>query len=120
MSNKQQGPDIVILSKGKSNPTSVLHEFLNTGHDNQQSIPLELLDSIFVTLTTGEKYKVNQGALGNDILLPEIDKILKKIGVPNNITKIEILLDIADADTFIRYEAASILDNIFAENDAQP
>lgn len=112
MSNKQPQPNIVLLNKGNNNPLSILHEFIDFD-DMQQQIPLEMLDSIFVTMENGEKYKVNQSALDRNIKLSELDKTLSKIGVPEDIITIEILLDTAEADTYIQSEVSRMLDNIF-------
>lgn len=112
MSNKQPPPNIVLLNKGKTNPLSIIHEFIDL-EDTQQQIPLELLDSIFITLENGEKYKINQSAIHKNLKLSELDKTLSRIGVPDDITTIEIMIDTAEAETFIESEVSQILDNIF-------
>jgi len=109
---KRIQPDVVILSKDNHQP-SFLQEFLLSS--KQKHIPLELLDSIYVTLSNGEKYKINQSAIKKNLVVDEIDKQLFRIGVPENISTIEIMLDTADAESYITDEVSSMLDRIFNE-----
>lgn len=111
---RQQKPEIVLLSSNK-HPSgySIIENYL----DNIDfiNIPNTLLDGIYITLNSGEKYKINKTAIKEDV---HYDRILEQVlglGVPNDIQSIEVVLDTSKAEMFIRAEADTFLSSIFTD-----
>ena len=74
-----------------------------------------MVDGIFVSLVSGEKYKINRNAIRTDIDVDHVWQMLDSLGVPDNITDIEIVLDIDEAENAIIAESSSILDKVFTD-----
>lgn len=111
MSNNKKHPDVVLLNKG--NKESFIAEYLNTVEIPE--IPISLLDSVFVTLQSGEKFKIRRSALKNTINFDTLPEDLNMLGVPENVKTVEILLDLEDADKRIKLEASQMLSDLFEE-----
>jgi|SRR6056300_223855 len=111
MTKKRNQPKIVLLSKGPKNKNSVLTEFLN--NNTMPEIPVELLDGIFVTLNSGEKYKINKEAIKKGVNCNNVLEQLSSIGVPDNINAVEIVLDTPKAEKTIENQAKVLFKNAF-------
>ena len=113
MSNNNK-PNVTLLtkSKGKQERSNVIEYMQN--HDSPV-IPQKMVDGIFVSLQSGEKYKINRNAIKSDIDVDHVWHMLDSLGVPENITDIEIVLDIDETERAIIAESSSILDKVFSE-----
>ena len=112
MPNKNT-PTIVVLSKVKQKKDSSICEFLTGIADPE--IPRSLIDAIFVTLESGEKYKVEPHAIQVDFKLEEAVNQLAAIGIPRDIATIEIVIDTDAAEKVINVKTARLLDSIFSD-----
>jgi hypothetical protein len=113
MSNNQK-PNVTLLtkSKGKQERSNVI-EYIQS--KDSPTIPRRMVDGIFVSLLNGEKYKINRSAIKTDIDVDQVWQTLESLGVPANITDIEIILDIDEAEDAIIAESSSILDKVFTD-----
>jgi hypothetical protein len=115
MSRKNK-PDVILLaksSKKNKKQRSNIIEYIQQKDD--PIIPLNLVEGIFISLVSGEKYKISKKAIRTDIVLEDITDILGGLGVPDDIQTVEIVLDIEDAEKAIVDETRSILDKVFAD-----
>lgn len=114
MSNNNK-PNVTLLtkSKGKQMERSNVIEYIQS--KDSPIIPRKMVDGIFVSLVTGEKYKINRNAIRSDVDVDQVWQMLDSLGVPENITDIEIVLDIDEAENAIIAESSSILDKVFSD-----
>lgn len=113
MSNNQK-PNVILLtkSKGKQERSNVI-EYIQS--KDSPIIPRKMIDGIFVSLQSGEKYKINRSAIKDDLDVDHVWQTLESLGVPTNITDIEIVLDIDEAEDAIIAESTNILDRVFTD-----
>lgn len=107
-------PEIILLtSRQGKNTNSIIENYL----DNIDfiNIPKSLLDGIYVTLNSGEKYKINKSALKEDVVYEKVHDQILQLGVPDDIQTIEVVLDTSKTEKYIKSQTNTILDSIFTE-----
>lgn len=112
MANNNKKPDVVLLTKSKNkNKRSNVIEYIQS--KDSPIVPRHLVDAIFISLASGEKYKISKKVIKSDVEVDHVWQLIEGLGVPEDINTIEILLDIDEAEQAIIAESASILDKVF-------
>ena len=106
-------PDIVLLSKSKKSNDNNVCDFLDT--IDHPEIPQRFLHGIYITMQNGEKFKINNDAIKEKVVLKNIVDQLVSIGVPNEMSLIELILDTDKAARVISKRSNDLLEQIFAE-----
>lgn len=107
----QDVPRVVILGKGKSSRTEEMHDLMSKIELSQ--IPADLLDSMFVTMSNDQRYKIDKKFLKEGISYSNIDKQIQKLGIGNDVATIEIVVDFDKAKRLLDTEISDLLNPYF-------
>lgn len=73
-------------------------------------IPRGVMDSLYITLESDERYRVPKKYINEDFMKDTIEDQLRRIGVHERVTVVEVLVDLDLAYEQIAEEANRILD----------
>jgi hypothetical protein len=106
-------PKVVILGKSDTkNP--VMQGFLQEIQTSQ--IPYDFLDTVFVTLDSEERYRINKKYLKDGVNYDSIGDDLARLGVSQDVILIEVIVDLDLAYQELKEKANFYLDSLFNED----
>jgi hypothetical protein len=103
-------PRVMILGRSDTKNT-VMQEYLQNIRTSQ--IPYDFLDTVFITFETEEKIRVNKKYLKTGIDYNNIDRDLSRLGISQNISLVEIIIDLDAAYKELEQKTAIYLDQFF-------
>jgi hypothetical protein len=107
------GPEIVLLGRkaGTESETQHLFELLQQIRPN--CVPKEVLHSLFVTLDDDKQIKINTEVVTEDIQYKHLTKYLEKLGILENVHRIEVVVDLEKTQNLLEGTSNGFLDKIF-------
>ena len=113
MAFTDSGPEIVLLGRkaGTESETQHLFELLQQIRPN--CVPKEVLHSLFVTLDDEKQIKINTEVVTEDIQYKHLTKYLEKLGILENVHRIEVVVDLEKTQTLLEGTSNGFLDKIF-------
>ena len=106
-------PKVVILGKSDTK-NSVMQGFLQEIQTSQ--IPYDFLDTVFITLDSEERYRINKKYLKDGVNYESIGDDLARLGISQDVTLIEIIIDLDRAYLELQEKANFYLDSLFDED----
>jgi len=106
-------PKVVIMGKGKANGAEQIQHLISA--INPDTIPPHLLHSVQVHIISGQVYKVDKKHFGNGVNYNDIHNQITALGLKEELTQIEIILDLDKAHQILSLTADSILSDIFRD-----
>ena len=113
MAFTDSGPEIVLLGRkaGTESETQHLFELLQQIRPN--CVPKEVLHSLFVTLDDEKQIKINTEVVTEDIQYKHLTKDLEKLGILENVHRIEVVVDLEKTQLLLEGTSNGFLDKIF-------
>ena len=110
-------PRVVLIGKGsRSKSTKKMQEMLSNIEPKQ--VPIDVLDGVFVVMEDGRKFKIDKKFLKSGIDYQNIGKQMSQLGLqPNNITNIEVIIDLDLAQSLVASSLHDLLDPYFSDNE---
>ena len=106
-------PKVVIMGKGKANGAAQIQTLIST--IDPDTIPPHLLHSVQVQTDTGSTYRVDKKHFKKDVKYDNIQDQISALGLKEDITQIEIILDLDKAYSILTMTTDTILANAFGE-----
>jgi hypothetical protein len=103
-------PRVMILGRSDTKNT-VMQEYLQDIQTSQ--IPYDFLDTVFVTFESEEKIRVNKKYLKDGIDYNNIYRDLSRLGISQNVSLVEIIIDLDAAYTQLEKKTSAYLDPLF-------
>lgn len=113
MAFTDSGPEIVLLGRkaGKDSETQHLFELLQQIKPN--CVPRDVLHSLFITLEDDRQIKINTDVVTDDIEYKHLTKYLEKLGILENVHRIEVVVDLEKTQLLLEGTSNGFLDKIF-------
>ena len=113
MAFTDSGAEIVLLGRkaGTESETQHLFELLQQIRPN--CVPKEVLHSLFVTLDDDKQIKINTEVVTEDIQYKHLTKYLEKLGILENVHRIEVVVDLEKTQNLLEGTSNGFLDKIF-------
>lgn len=104
-------PKIIMVGKGYKNSSKNIKDII--GSIAPSCIPGDLLDSVVVQLIDNSKYKIDKRYLSDGIDYSTLGQQLAKFGISQEVTQVEIVVDLEKADKDISSEVDQIFGSYF-------
>ena len=113
MAFSDSGPEIILLGRksGKDTETHRLFELLQQIRPN--CVPKEVLHSLYITLDNDKQIKINTEVVTEDIEYRNLSKYLQRLGIEDNVYKIEVVVDLEKTQLLLEGTSNGFLDKIF-------
>ncbi len=113
MAFTDSGPEIILLGRksGEDSETQHLFELLQQIRPN--CVPREVLHSLFITLENDKQIKINTEIVTQDIEYKNLSEYLEKLGILENVAKIEVVVDLEKTQTLLEGTSNGFLNKIF-------
>lgn len=113
MAFTDSGPEIILLGRksGEDSETQHLFELLQKIRPN--CVPREVLHSLFITLENDKQIKINTEIVTRDIEYSGLSEYLEKLGIMENVAKIEVVVDLEKTQLLLEGTSNGFLNKIF-------
>jgi hypothetical protein len=113
MAFTDSGPEIILLGRksGEDSETQHLFELLQKIRPN--CVPREVLHSLFITLENDKQIKINTEIVTQDIEYSGLSEYLEKLGIMENVAKIEVVVDLEKTQLLLEGTSNGFLNKIF-------
>ena len=113
MAFRDSGPEIILLGRksGEDSETHHLFELLQQIRPN--SVPKEVLHSLYITLFNDKQIKINTEIVTEDIEYRNLATYLEKLGIQDDVSKIEVVVDLEKTKLLLEGTSNGFLDKIF-------
>tara|TARA_Y100000385_G_C12556590_1_gene410243 strand:- start:80 stop:424 length:345 start_codon:yes stop_codon:yes gene_type:complete len=113
MAFSDSGPEIILLGRksGEDSETHHLFELLQQIRPN--CVPKEVLHSLYITLYNDKQIKINTEIVTEDIEYRNLATYLEKLGIQDDVSKIEVVVDLEKTKLLLEGTSNGFLDKIF-------
>ena len=113
MAFTDSGPEIILLGRksGEDSETQHLFELLQKIRPN--CVPREVFHSLFITLENDKQIKINTEIVTQDIEYSGLSEYLEKLGIMENVAKIEVVVDLEKTQLLLEGTSNGFLNKIF-------
>ena len=113
MAFTDSGPEIVMLGRKSRDDEETRSLFELLQQVKPDCVPKEVLHSLFLTLEDDRQIKINTELVQTDIEYKNLTKYLEKMGIIENVTRIEVVVDLEKAKVLLEGTSNEFLDRIF-------
>lgn len=106
-------PKVVIMGKGKANGAAQVKNLISA--INPDTIPSHLLHSVQVHIASGQIYKVDKKHFSEGVNYNDIHSQITALGLKEELSQIEIILDLDKAYQILALTTDSILSGVFRD-----
>jgi len=113
MAFSDSGPEIILLGRKSGEDAETHHLFELLQQIRPNCVPKEVLHSLYITLFNDKQIKINTEIVTEDIEYRNLATYLEKLGIQDDVSKIEVVVDLEKTKLLLEGTSNGFLDKIF-------